>query len=120
MAINVYQNSGDPNTNWAWFEQQKKAKANLRFRLSLGSPDDKDGLDENHGGAFVLSLSPFVLLGALHRCSACGGPQRLSQSCGRSTASPVALALPGYGTYRRQLRLCSRCEWPAQSDCRHQ
>lgn len=83
MAINVYQNSGDPNTNWSWFEQQKKAKANLRFRLSLGSPDDKDGLDEHHGGA----LSAICVPGALHRCCACGDPQRLEQCCGRSTGS---------------------------------
>ena len=114
MAINVYQNSGDPNTNWAWFEQQKKAKANLRFRLSLGSPDDKDGLDENHGGALSFAFLP---LGALHHCSACGGPQQ--PSYGRSIVSTVALALPGYGTYHRQLSLCSRCEWSAQSVCRH-
>lgn len=47
MAVSVYQNSGDPNTNWAWFEQQKKAKANFRFRISGGAADDNDGLAQN-------------------------------------------------------------------------
>lgn len=41
--------AGDPNTNWAWFENQKKVETNLRLRFSLGSADDMDGLNENHG-----------------------------------------------------------------------
>lgn len=48
MALSVFQNSGDPNTNWAWFEEQKKAKANFRFRLSSGAADDNEGLAQNH------------------------------------------------------------------------
>lgn len=47
MAVSVYQNSGDPNSNWAWFEQQKKVKANFRFQLSSGAADDNDGLAQN-------------------------------------------------------------------------
>lgn len=41
--------AGDPNTNWAWFENQKKIEANLRLRFSFGAADDLDGLNEHHG-----------------------------------------------------------------------
>lgn len=54
-AISVYQNSGDPNTNWAWFEEQKKVKANFRLRLSSGEVDNHDDLLESHDSVFGLT-----------------------------------------------------------------
>lgn len=42
--------TGDPNSNWAWFENQKKVAANVRLRFSLGSADDTDGLEESSSG----------------------------------------------------------------------
>jgi hypothetical protein len=42
--------SGDPynETNWGWFEDQKKVKTGIRLRFGLGGTDDLDGLEENH------------------------------------------------------------------------
>jgi hypothetical protein len=40
--------AGDENTNWAWYEKQKKIETNMRLRFSLGAVDDLDGLNENH------------------------------------------------------------------------
>ena len=42
--------AGDPNSNWAWFENQKKVSANVRVRFGLGAVDDLDGLNEDHDG----------------------------------------------------------------------
>ncbi len=43
-------NAGDPNSNWAWFENQKKVAADVRLRFALGSADDTDGLNESSDG----------------------------------------------------------------------
>ena len=42
--------AGDPfnETNWGWFEDQKKVRTGIRLRLGLGGTDDADGLEENH------------------------------------------------------------------------
>jgi len=42
--------AGDPfnETNWGWFEDQKKVRTGIRLRLGLGDTDDADGLEENH------------------------------------------------------------------------
>jgi len=50
MAVSVFQNSGGEDTNWSWFEKQKKVKGDFRFRIGLGCTDDRDGLSEDHGG----------------------------------------------------------------------
>jgi hypothetical protein len=39
---------GDPNSNWAWFEKQKKAHVRLRIRFSSGHPDNVDGLRDDY------------------------------------------------------------------------
>jgi beta-glucosidase/6-phospho-beta-glucosidase/beta-galactosidase len=50
VAVSVYQNSGDPNSNWAWFEKQKPVSVDLRLRLStddLTQPDVFDDYNES-------------------------------------------------------------------------
>lgn len=43
VAVNVYQNSGDKNSNWAWFEKQKSAYANINLRFTTGDLHDNWG-----------------------------------------------------------------------------
>ncbi|DBB01829.1 hypothetical protein WJX77_006999 [Trebouxia sp. C0004] len=53
VAVSVYQNSGDPNSNWAWYEKQKTVAVDLKLSLSSG---DTSGLDPaNHDGTMVHS-----------------------------------------------------------------
>ncbi|CAL8471442.1 g10984 [Coccomyxa elongata] len=40
VAVSVYQNSGDPNAQWTYFQEQKQAHINLRLRLSPGKMTD--------------------------------------------------------------------------------
>ncbi|CAL5224317.1 g6984 [Coccomyxa viridis] len=40
VAVSVYQNSGDPNANWAYFQEQKAAHVNFNLRLSTGCMTD--------------------------------------------------------------------------------
>ncbi|KAL3135656.1 hypothetical protein ABBQ38_006135 [Trebouxia sp. C0009 RCD-2024] len=51
VALSVYQNSGDPNSNWAWYEKQKSVAADLQLSFSSG---DTSGLDASqHNGTTV-------------------------------------------------------------------
>ncbi|KAK9840609.1 hypothetical protein WJX81_004313 [Elliptochloris bilobata] len=42
VAVSVYQNSGDPNSQWAAFEEQKAAHINLNLRVSPGELPEWD------------------------------------------------------------------------------
>ncbi|KAK9814269.1 hypothetical protein WJX72_003165 [[Myrmecia] bisecta] len=49
VAVQVYQNSGDPNSNWGWFEKQKSTHVNLSLRISDGDLSPPDPLSVNEG-----------------------------------------------------------------------
>jgi beta-glucosidase/6-phospho-beta-glucosidase/beta-galactosidase len=50
VAVSVYQNSGDPNSNWAWFEKQKAAFVNLKVNFSSGNlPEFEENIDLSDG-----------------------------------------------------------------------
>ena len=56
--------SGDPynETNWGWFEDQKKVKTGIRLRLGIGGTDDLDGLEENHDPFVEVCRTELLLL----------------------------------------------------------
>ena len=111
--ISLLSSAGDPynETNWGWFEDQKKVKTGIRLRFGLGGTDDLDGLEENH--------DPFVEV----QCP----PSPDAQDQRLPTAD--AAAPPGIYQLGQRTRtwsrtrpgpsaLCDPASKPPQTDCR--